>query len=178
MGLDTIKGTTGTFVDVLVTGTSGTSLNVSGNALIGGNLTASTLVVTGTTSLLGSVSVGPASQFVSYASASTTTTATMFLDRFNFNVYRTAEYLVQIVDSTTSNPQKVQIEKFLLFHNGGTPLPTPYLISYGIGFNFSELGSWDAIATGTDIVLQFSPTIAPTGTGTIIVKTVRTSIML
>ena len=230
VGLDTISGTTGTFLNLFVTGTNGTVFSVTGNASIGGNLTASSLVVTGTsvlttltvttalittldvkntatihnltvtgtsvfsdtlsgttasfsknlyvtgTSFLEKVSIGQASQFVSYASASTTTTQSMLLDSFNFNNYRTAEYLAQVVDTSTHDPEKVQIEKFLLFHDGRTPLPTPYLISYGIGFNTSELGTWDAISTGTDIVLIFTPANTPNNGGSINVKTVRTSI--
>ena len=45
VGLDTISGSTGTFVNVAVTGT-GTALSVNNNATVGGNLTATTINVT------------------------------------------------------------------------------------------------------------------------------------
>jgi len=56
VGLDTVSASTGTFVDVNVTG-SGTALNVTNNAVVGGTLTATNLVVTGNFSYTGTTSL-------------------------------------------------------------------------------------------------------------------------
>ena len=165
----TANSTLGVAGNFNVTGTSVLTGNLSGgSAILSGNLG-----VTGTSVLSGSVTIGPASSVVSYASASTTTTAVMVLDSFASSTYRTAKYVVQVVDSSIT-PNRVQVEEFLVFHdNGATPLV--YLVSYGISSNNGELGTWDAVYSAGNISLQFTPNTSP---GTMTVKTVRTSITL
>lgn len=150
-GLDTITGSTGTFDFVVIEGT-GTGLTVTNNATIGGILTATTL------------NVGPAAQAVSYGSQTTSTNATMSLDSYNATVYRTAKYLVQVVDGTD-----VQAEELLVFHDG----TNAYIVRYAVGTNNGELGDWDASYAFQTVTLQFTPNYTPTALS---VKTYRTAV--
>jgi hypothetical protein len=47
------------------------------------------------------------------------------------------------------------------------------MIQYAIGSNTGELGTWDAVRSGGNIVLQFTPNYTP---GALTVKAVRTAI--
>jgi hypothetical protein len=152
-----------------VTGTSVLNGNVAanGNLGVGGNLN-----VTGTSVLTGAVTVQGASQYSAYASPTTSTSAVITLDSFVATTYRTAKYVCQVVDNGTT-PNKVQVEEFLVFHDNYGSTTTAYIISYGIGTNTGEMGTWDAVYAGGNVSLQFTPNYTPTA---LVVKTVRTSI--
>lgn len=175
----------------------GGSINANGNINTGGNLGVqgnfnttgtSTLIgavtaestlgvrgnfnVTGTTTFSGSVNVGPAAQVSSYASGSTSTTATIYLDSFAVSEFRTAKYLVQVVD-TGATPNKVHSAELLVFHDNNGVSTQAYIVQYGIATNTGELGTWDANYNSGNIVLEFTPNYIP---GALTVKTVRTGI--
>ena len=152
-----------------VTGTSVLNGNATanGNFGVGGNLN-----VTGTSVLSGAVTVQGASQYTAFASPTTSTNAVITLDSFVATTYRTAKYVCQVVDNGTT-PNKVQVEEFLVFHDNYGSTTTAYIISYGIGTNTGEMGTWDAVYSGGNVSLQFTPNYTPTA---LVVKTVRTSI--
>lgn len=63
--------------------------------------------------------------------------------------YRTAELLVQIVDSTNSY---YHATKIVLTHDGATV----YMAEYGVIFSNSELGTFDADISGSAVRLRFT----------------------
>lgn len=87
------------------------------------------------------------------------------VDQFSPSLYRSAEYLVQITDSTTV-PASYQTTKLLLIHDG----TNPYLTEYGTIYNNGSLGAFNAGILG-DVYIQFIP-----ATANCVVKLSRTSI--
>ena len=88
------------------------------------------------------------------------------LDSFVSDTYRTAKYLVQIVD-TTGN--KIHVEEILLFHDGASV----YMNEYAIATNTGELGTFDATFGGGYVTLTFTPNYTP---GYMTIKVNRTAI--
>ena len=169
-----------------VTGTSvltnlnvSSNLNVTGTTVLSSNLTVNssltvtnTLNVGSTTTFAKSIIVGPASQFKSYESITTSTTDVLVIDTFDSTFYRTVKYLVQVVD-TSFTPNLVQVEEFLVFHDNNGSSTSVDIIQYGVGYTVSQLGEFDAVYSGGVITLQFTPNFTP---GALTVKTVRTAI--
>lgn len=135
------------------TNTSTGALKVSGGVGVGGNINAG-----------GTVGFGPAAQAASYSSVSTNTAALINLDSYVAADYRTAKYVVQVVDGT-----KVQATELLVFHDD----TNAYIIRYAIGYSQDEMGEWDATLSGGTVTLQFTPSYNPTA---LTVKTLRTVI--
>ena len=192
-GNEVVNGNLGVATNFSVTGTSvlngsatangnffvNNALAVTGTSVLNGNATANgnfgiggNLSVTGTSVLTGAVTVQGASQYTAFASITTNTSAVMTLDSFVITTYRTAKYVCQVVDNGTT-PNKVQVEEFLVFHDNYGSTTTAYIISYGIGTNTGEMGTWDAVYATGSVSLQFTPNYTPTA---LVVKTVRTSI--
>ena len=134
------------------------------------------LVVSGGVGIAGALNVGGAGAFAatgvkigdtlvsSYTSTSITTNAAQNLDTFTAASYRTARYLVQVVDGT-----KVHISEMTIFHDGTTVFKN----EYGISSNTGELGTFDATIAGGTITLTFTPNYTPAG---MIIKANRTAI--
>ena len=127
----------GTFTTLISTGNTtigdANADTLTINALVGGvqKIDASSL----------SVSVNTATTIYAFAAAS----------------YRTAEFVVQVVDTTNSQYHSAKI---LVIHNG----TTVNLVQYGVVHTAAELGTFDAsISTGV-VNLQFTPTAATTKT--------------
>lgn len=192
-GNEVVNGNLGVATNFSVTGTSvlngaatvnnnffvNNALSVTGTSVLNGSVAVNTnlgvagnLNVTGTSVLSGAVTIQTASQYTAYASPTTSTSAVITLDSFVASTYRTAKYVCQVVDNGIT-PNKVQVEEFLVFHDNYGSTTTAYIISYGIGTNTGEMGSWDAVYAGGNVSLQFTPNYTPTA---LVVKTVRTSI--
>ena len=90
-----------------------------------------------------------------------------YLDTMSTSTYRSAEYTVQITDFP-----KVHIGKLLLMHDGTNNI---YLTEFGVVTNSGTLGTFDAAFTGTNVVLKFTPTSAPTA---MTIKVRRTAITI
>lgn len=151
----------------------GENADINGQADIGGQLAVGGQLTVGSTATVsGNLVLGPASNISSAISVTTATTATISVDSFVITEYRTVKYLVQAAD-TSVTPNKVHVTELMVFHdnNGGSTIP--YMIQYAIGTNVGELGTWDVVKSGTDIVLQFTPNFIP---GALTVKAVRTAI--
>jgi hypothetical protein len=97
-----------------------------------------------------------------YISAPTQAT----LDTYSATTYRTAKYLIQIVDAS-----KIHVEEILLFHDG----TNVYMTEYGVMSNTGELGDFDATLAANTITLKFTPNYTPT---LMTIKVVRTTITL
>lgn len=90
-----------------------------------------------------------------------------YLDTMSTSTYRSAEYTVQITDFP-----KIHIGKLLLMHDGTNNI---YLTEFGVVTNSGTLGTFDAAFTGTNVVLKFTPTSAPTA---MTIKVRRTAITI
>ena len=104
----------------------------------------------------------------SYTSGFITTNALINLDTFSSTAYRTAKYVVQIVDTGTT-PPKVHTEEIMLFHDG----VSVYMTEYGISTNLGELGTFDSTIGAGTVTLNFQANYTPTN---MTVKTMRTAI--
>jgi len=170
-----------------------TSANIIGNEIVGGTLTVndttdSTLTTNGSivtqggigvaksmtiggTVTIGSVTTGSVaaiysnnSLYSSFTSNTISSNTKQTLDTYSSTAYRTAKYLIQIVDGT-----KVHIEEILLFHD----VTYVYITEYGITTNTGELGTFDATINGGLIALNFTPNYTPSS---MTIKIVRTTI--
>ena len=104
------------------------------------------------------------SVYASFTSNAISSSAQVSLDNYSSTVFRTAKYVVQIVDGT-----KVHVAEYLLFHDGTYVYLTPYAVSSNTG----ELGTFDAQISGGIVTLLFTPNYTPTS---MIIKVVRTGI--
>ena len=100
-----------------------------------------------------------------YTSDALTTTTAITLDTFSTSTYRSAKYFCQAVAGTS-----VHVSELSVFHSGGTA----FLNEYGIAYNNSTLGTYDAIVTGSNVAITFTPNT----TTSIVVKLSRLTITL
>lgn len=131
------------------------NLYVGGNTVLGPTTAAS--VITSYTSNNHAVA--------SYTSGAITNTVQTVLDTFSTSSYRTAKYLIQIVDGTNVHAQEI-----LITHINGNV----YKTEYDIVVNTTELGTFDADISGGNCRLLFTA-ISPTS---LTVKVHRTAITL
>ena len=151
--------------------------NVKINTGTASNATnAGALVVTGGVGVGGNLNVGGSGSFAStgvlvgnslfssYTSSVINSATTQNLDTFTTSTYRTARYTVQVVDGT-----KVHISEMTVFHDN----TVVYKNEYGISYNTTELGSFDATLVGSTITLTFTPNYTPAA---MTIKATRTAI--
>ena len=106
------------------------------------------------------------SLYSSYTSGFIVNNSLVNLDTYSSSAYRTAKYIVQIVDGT-----KVHVEEVLVFHDG----TNVYMTEYGISTSQGELGTFDAVLGGGTVTFNFTANYTPTS---MTIKTVRTAITL
>jgi hypothetical protein len=186
VGAVTAESTLGVRSNFNVTGTSllvgGVhsvgNLGVSGNVNVTGTTVLSTLTVTNTlnvgstTTFAKSIIVGPASQYKSYESITTSTVDRLVIDVFDSTFYRTVKYLVSVAD-TGYTPNRVQVEEFLVFHDNNSTSTAVQIIQYAVGNNLGALGDFDAVHNAGEITIYFDPGFTPIN---LTVKTVRTAV--
>ena len=105
------------------------------------------------------------SLIASFTSNVISSTATVNLDFFDASVYRSAKYLIQVVDGV-----KVHLSELSIFHDG----TSIYLSEYGLITNTGRLGTFNAVLSG-NVTLNFTPA---SGVTAITIKMVRTTITL
>jgi len=179
--------TTARSINIATAATAGASTLTFGGAVSGntiqinstaaGSINLTTDVTTGTanifTSVTGSVNIGGVGSLIytgtqAAIEASTTTVATVnqtATDTFPAATFRSAEYLVQIVQGSA-----YQISKILLVHNG----TTAFITEYGTVASGSVLGTLDADISGGNVRLLVTMGSATSAT----VKVSRTSIVV
>ena len=97
--------------------------------------------------------------------ASSTSTSQFTVDSFSATAFRTAKYLVQIVNSTDGDYQSLEI---VLFHDGSTV----YLTQYASIFDNGAQATFDADISGGNVRLRATPA----STDTMAYKYIRTTI--
>lgn len=186
IGAVTAESTLGVRGNINVTGTSllvgGAhsvgNLGVSGNVNVTGTTVLSTLTITNTlnvgstTTFAKSIIVGPASQYKSYESITTSTVDRLIIDVFDSTFYRTVKYLVSVAD-TGYTPNRVQVEEFLVFHDNNGASTAVEIIQYAVGSNLGSMGDFDAVHSAGEITIFFDPAFIPIN---LTVKTVRTAV--
>ena len=146
----------------------------NGSIITAGGIGVAKNIVIGSAATIGSVStqtVVPAvysnnSLYSSYTSGFIVTNSNINLDTYSATAYRTAKYIVQIVDGT-----KIHVEEILVFHDG----TNVYLTEYGISTSQGELGTFDANLAANTITVTFQANYTPTS---MTIKLVRTAITL
>jgi len=146
----------------------------NGSIVTAGGVGIAKNLVVGIAATIGSVStqtVVPAiytnnSLYSSYTSGYIVTNSQINLDTYSASAYRTAKYLVQVVDNT-----KIHVEEILVFHDG----TNVYLTEYAIATSQGELGTFDANLTGGTVTLTFTANYTPTN---MTIKMNRTTITL
>jgi hypothetical protein len=175
VGLDSVSSTTGTFVNVIVTGTNTSTYGATTGALtipnggvyIGGNVVSDSTVVAGSGATAGTVveSFLSSSFLVAgYTSNTFGTSGTKTLDTWDKTAYRSAKYHVQAVDGSS-----VHVAEIMIIHDGSDA----YISTYGIVTNLGELGTFSATVGGSNVTLTFTPNYTPSA---LVIKLVRTTI--
>jgi len=148
------------------TGNSSFASNTSfdANATFSGVVSVSNNVtVTGNTSVSNFLSVNGISYGYS-TKYNVVTTALQTADNFSATSYRSAEYIVQMTDSTN-----YQVSKLLVLHDG----TTAYVTEYAQLYNNSLLGTFSADINSGNVRLRVTPS-----TGTVVVTLTRTSLVV
>ena len=113
------------------------------------------------------------SEIRTYTSPAITSTSTVNLDIFATGTYQSAKYFIQVVDNTAvGQPNKLYVTELIVYHDGNT-VPGVYINEYGMSSNFGDLGNFDAILSGSNIQLQFTPNYVPTS---MVIKVHRTTL--
>lgn len=154
-------------IESTATSTSTTSgaIVVAGGVGVGKNLTVGEDLTVGAASTGTAVAALYSNNVLlaSYTSDVITGTLPQNLDSFDSSVYRTAKYLIQIVDGSA-----VHITEVSLFHDD----LEVYITEYGISTNTGELGAVDASLVDSVITLTFTPVNATA----MVIKVVRLGI--
>jgi hypothetical protein len=215
-GVDTITGSTGTFIDLVSTGTiyandlkAGTfsvntfsALTVVSTATLDNNLNTygysienvdASIKTNGGIKALGNVSVGKVlytgmndagdvggespegktidGVFITNSMQAGGTydvgaggTASVTIDTWDKTVYTSAKYMIQVVDSGNIHTQELMVIQ------DGTDV---YISEYGIVTNNGELGVFDGVISGGNVLISFTPNNAQNMT----IQVVRQSIL-
>ena len=142
---------------------SGALANVVSNANVGNNLAVGNNITVANTLLLTANSALNSGYF--FFNNSTTQT---IVDQFPVSTYRSAEYLIQMSDTSTAFSQ-YHITKILLIHDG----TNPYLTEYGTIYSNNNLGSIDAVINTGNVQIKITPN---TSFSNVAVKLIRTAI--
>ena len=135
--------------------------NTTNSRLIVSNTSSSTSTTTGAVVIAGGLGVGQRINSESLRISDTIFDSTIqtvnsviatVIDEFSFNEYRSAKYLVQVDEGTSSTHRCQMTELLTLVSNTGTVVVT----EYGSVFTDIDLGNFDALVTsaGSDTVVR------------------------
>jgi len=171
-GPTNLGGTTAT--NLYISNATDSTLTTNGSIITQGGIGVAKSMVVG-----GSITIGATTAssvvnsvfsnntvYASYTSGSITTNSQQTLDNYSSLAYRTAKYLVQIVDGSN-----VHVEEILVFHDG----TNVYITEYAIATSTGELGVFGVTIGSNLITLTFTPNYTPSA---MVIKTTRTAITL
>jgi hypothetical protein len=160
---NTVNATSTSTGAILVTGGIGVAKDIySGGTITSNNIVANSGLTIGN------------SLYNYFTSPAITSNATVNLDAFAVDAYRTAKYLVQVVD-TGFTPNLIHSAEILVTHDHGGFSTTGYIVQYGVVTNYGELGTWDSAYQGGLLQLQFTPNYTPTSMTIKVNRTVITT---
>ena len=113
--------------------------NVSGNAVIGGTILINNIITAYANSYTFSNSIAAAN-----------------IDVFSSSTYRSAEYTLQLYDTTLATPA-FEITKILIIHDNSN---NTYMTEFGQIYNSQLLGTFTSGITAGNLYLQLTPTTA------------------
>lgn len=160
-GALTVAGGIGIGEDIYVGGTV-TANTVTANTITAGTIIANALIEQ-------SVTIGT-SLFSSYVSNSITSATTVTLDSFPLTSFRTAKYLIQVVDHITTGSDRVEVTDLILFHDDNGINTVVDLTEFGYSSNTGELATLDATCDGINVTLTVTPLYTPAN---MVVKLIR-----
>ena len=159
-------------------------VKIGSNAINAGTTNSGALVVGGGIGAGGSITSGATVkgvtvQIVNNQIASTSTTgiasnSQITIDTFNSGAFRTAKYIIQIID-TGYVPNRFHVEEIMIAYDGSAQTNGAYISEYGIVTNTGELGSFDAVYNGGLINVVFAPNYVPTNMAIQVLRTAITS---
>ena len=88
-----------------------------------------------------------------------TTNSPQALDVFVGNTFRTAKYLVQIIDQ--GSPNLFHVAEVVVAYDGSGSSSGVYISQYGLVTNTGELGTFDVAYSGGFVTLTFTPNYTP-----------------
>jgi hypothetical protein len=131
------------------------ALQVAGGVGIGGSVNIDgNLDVNGTVFNVGN------SETITYTSPTLTNNSTVNLDTFATGTLQSAKYFIQVADNTAGGqPNKMYVTELIVYHDsiGGV-----YISEYGMASNLGDLGTFDAVISGSNVQLQWTPNYTPT----------------
>ena len=160
-GAATFSSTIGASGIVSITNTTDSNATNNGALIVSGGVgIAKNLVVGTAVTVAGTTTATTYNAFYSnntlyssYTSNYIVSNAAINLDTYSSTTYRTAKYLVQIVDGT-----KIHVEEIVVFHDG----TNVYMTEYAIATSQGELGTFDAGLASNTITLTFTANYTPT----------------
>jgi hypothetical protein len=157
--------------------TNNGALVVIGGVGVGGNMTVGGSVTAGTAAVGQSVTGFATNNaliatYTSSALGVASTSSAQALDTWSASVYRSAKYLVQLVD-TGYTPNRIHTSEIMIFHDSSNNV---YKTEYGVMTSVGELGTFDAVVTSTNIQLQFTPSWPTLTPNALTVKIYRTGL--
>ena len=156
-GITTATGQLNASSGAITNGTGSGALVVTGGVGVSGSINVGGVVYAGVSSVATGVPIytfqGGNTAFATYTSPVLTGSGQVTLDSWSTSSYRTARYVIQIVDSG-----KVHVTEMTVF----TDWTNVYMNQYGISTNQGELGAFDANSTSTvgSVTLTFTPSPA------------------
>jgi hypothetical protein len=148
-----------TFADGIII-SSGSTVNVQSNATF-----ANVVIMSSDATINGTLHFNTITDVSSNTYTFVNTSVTANIDSFSPSVYRSAEYIIQMTDTTTA-PASYHMTKILLIQDG----TNPFITEYGTIYNNINLGSFNAGILG-NVFLSVTPTSA-----NVVVKFTRTAI--
>ena len=100
------------------------------------------------------------SETITYTSPTLTNNSTVNLDTFATGTLQSAKYFIQVADNTAGGqPNKMYVTELIVYHDsiGGV-----YISEYGMASNLGDLGTFDAVISGSNVQLQWTPNYTPT----------------
>lgn len=133
--------------------TNSGALVVGGGIGLGGNITAGGTVKGRTVQVI-------SNEFSSTSTTGIASNSQITIDSFNGGAFRTAKYIVQIIDSGAI-PNKFHVVEMMVAYDGSALTNGTYISQYGIITNTGELGNFDAVYNGGLVQITFTPNYVP-----------------
>ena len=173
VGNNSVYGNATFYANISVTNsaTFSNTISVTGNATfsntisVTGNASFSNATVSSNLNSLGILNLNNTATLIANSYTFNNSTATANVDLFLASTYRSAEYTIQLIDSSLATPA-YEITKIFVTHDASQA----YMTEYGQIYNTQLLGTFTSGINGGNFFLQLTPT-----TANVVCKFTRTS---